>query len=139
APLRRAKTTGIRLSLGEILLEHPRPVQVRLSSQPDRPITAGYQQVETASGLLCGLSELTLANGAVLRVQDEWSTSGRTIRCKRRVAVLAAADVGFATALCLRRGDREAGWPDVAPFAPGAVYGDAEPVPELAIGGAPQR
>jgi hypothetical protein len=49
------------------------------------------------------------------------------------VAVHGGEDIGFMTALTLSRSEPSR-WDAVVPFAPGAIYGDGEPVPEWCIG-----
>src|SRR5581483_684237 len=91
SPLAGERTTGIRLRLAELVLEHARPVQVTLSSRPGRPINVGYDRVEHAPGRVRGLADVVLEEGPAIRVVDEWRAADRTVRCARRVAVATGA------------------------------------------------
>jgi hypothetical protein len=67
-----------------------------------------------------------------LEVTDHWRVSGGEVTVSRDVIVCGNEDDGFMTSIGLPR-NTPTGWSEVTPFAPGAVYGNCEPVPKYAI------
>jgi hypothetical protein len=111
----------------------PGPVHVVVSSRRSSGRSTGYDTVEQSAEGFSGFAEVRVSSQTSLLVTDTWRASRYEVTVSREVAVKGGEDGGFMTALTLARGD-PASWRDVVPFAPGALYGDSEPVPTYSIG-----
>lgn len=129
---------GIRVESGNVVFEQARPVAILLASRGGRGPLLGYGAVEERADALVGSADVELPGDARLLVEDVWTTEDDVARCARTVRIECGGDDAFATSLRLAR-STPASWAEVVPFAPGAIYGDAEPVARLSIGGAPER
>jgi hypothetical protein len=97
-----------------------------------------YSSAGRSGGRLTGAVVIEPVAGATLNVVDSWSPTDYGVELSRSVHVSGTARASFATAVSLTPA-RAGGWCDVEPFAPGVAYGNAEPVPELALASAPMR
>ena len=124
---------GIEIRHRDLLLVQELPVHILLASQPGDGIGYAYDELARADEGFTGTAEVRTRIGVTLTVSDHWRCDGHEIVVERHVSVDGTAEDGFATILGLGRPEQR-GWEGVVPFAPGALYGDAEPVPSLAIG-----
>jgi hypothetical protein len=134
APRSRAKKLyGVRVALADMEMAQPAPVNVVLSSGRVTGRGCGYNWVDVGTDGFSGVAEVRVTPSATLLVVDKWRAVGDQVRVSREVCVIGSDEEGFMTSLTLAR-DEPATWGDVQPFAPGAIYGDAEPVPRWSIG-----
>jgi hypothetical protein len=133
APVGAKQSYGVRVKLADMELAQPAPVNVVLSSGRMGGRHVGYTSVELTPHGFSGVAEVRVSSRAALRVVDKWQAVGAEVRVWREVSVVGGDEEGFMTSLTLAR-DEQATWRDVQPFAPGAIYGDAEPVPRWSIG-----
>jgi hypothetical protein len=124
---------GVRVVSGGGEWEQLRPVSIALASGRISGRRKGYDTVEQTVEGFVGAAEVRVSARTSLVVVDTWRACGPEVEVAREVAVRGGEDDGFMTSLTLARHD-PAGWADVVPFAPGALYGDSEPVPALAVG-----
>ncbi len=124
---------GVRIVLGGVEWVQRRPVGVVLASGRITGRWHGYETVRPTIDGLSGVAEVRLSPRTSLLVVDTWRAAGQEVTVTREVTVRGGEDDGFMTSLALARRD-PASWRDVVPFAPGALYGDSEPVPKWSIG-----
>ncbi len=125
---------GVRVqAVGTDWVQH-RPVTVYLSARGSGGQWRGYDAVETTAEGFVGVADVRLSPRTTLQVTDTWTAAQHEVTVSREVKVRGGDDGGFMTALTLARTE-PAGWGLVVPFAPGAIYGDMEPVPKWSIGG----
>lgn len=124
---------GVEVRHGARRMLQPRPVRVLIASQPGEEIAQGYDELLVGDRWLQGSARVAIADHSSLLVSDHWRLERDELVIERNVSVSGGADDGFGTFLGLGRPDAPT-WDDVVPFAPGALYGDAEPVPSLSIG-----
>ncbi|HUB72160.1 MAG TPA: hypothetical protein VL984_17190, partial [Acidimicrobiales bacterium] len=110
-----------------------RPVHVVLSTGSRTGRRWGYSSVQDEPDGFSASAEVTLRAGASLVVRDRWRASADELVVTRHAVVHGDAAGGFMTSLGLAR-NIQMSWREVTPFAPGAIYGDCEPVPQWAIG-----
>jgi hypothetical protein len=130
---RAKKGYGVRIAWGGVELTQPTPVNVVLSAGPIRGRGAGYSSVDLSPDGFSGMAEVPAGPRSALVVVDKWRGVGDEVHVAREVSVLGDGEGGFMTSITLAR-NSQATWRDVQPFAPGAIYGDAEPVPRWSIG-----
>ncbi len=124
---------GVRIALPDMEMAQPAPVNVVLSSGRIGGRGSGYGWVEVGPDGFSGVAEVPVTARSVLLVVDKWRAVGGEVRVTRDVCVVGSDEEGFMTSLSVAR-DEQATWGNVQPFAPGAIYGDAEPVPRWSIG-----
>jgi hypothetical protein len=127
------KVYGVRVALADIEMAQPEPVNVVLSSGRIDGRGFGYGWVDIGPDGFSGVAEVHLSPRATLLVVDKWRAVGEVVRVSREVSVIGEDQEAFMTSLTLARNEQTT-WGDVQPFAPGAIYGDAEPVPRWSIG-----
>jgi hypothetical protein len=124
---------GVEIAFGKVVVSQPFPICVILASGSLEGTSIGYESARLQDGAIVCVGALTVSDDTEVEVTDCWRAGEGTVRVSREVRVRGGCDDGFMTSLTLAR-DVEAGWSDVIPFAPGVLYGDAEPVPTLSIG-----
>ena len=124
---------GVRIVVPEGEWAQSHPVAVFLSSGRPGGRWRGYDVVEATGQGFVGTATIHLSRRTALEVSDTWTAVGHDVTVWREVAVHGGEDKGFMTALMLSRSE-PSGWDAVLPFAPGAIYGNSEPVPEQSIG-----
>ena len=136
-PFREGSGSGARWGVRAIAQGHewvqPRPVNIVLSGRGPRGRSWGYSSLRVQRDGFCADAEVKLAAGVWLFVEDSWRSEGDELVVLRRAVVRGEGAMGFSTSLSLAR-DIAADWRHVTPFAPGALYGESEPVPERSIG-----
>ena len=130
--VRAGRQWGVRIELGHLVLEQVRPVRVALASGRVSGRSAGYAVVDSLADGFVGIAKVRLTREVSLEVTDHWRVSGGEVTVSRDVIVCGNEDDGFMTSIGLSR-NTPTGWSEVTPFAPGAVYGNCEPVPKYAI------
>lgn len=129
----RGVAFGVAACLGGMEMSQAAPVQVVLASEGLPGQSTGYRSVEATAEGFVGTAEVAVGGQVRLHVSDSWSVCGSRLSVVREVRVAGRADDAFMTALSMAR-TKAARWGDVKPFAPGAIYGDSQPVPRLSIG-----
>jgi hypothetical protein len=124
---------GVHVVAGGAEWAQARPVVVFLSSGRAGGRWRGYDAVRSTAEGFIGVANIPLSPRTSLQVTDTWIAVRQEITVDREVAVHGGEDGGFMTSLTLARSG-PAGWEVVVPFAPGAIYGDSEPVPKWSIG-----
>ena len=127
------KLYGVRVTLPDMEMAQPEPVNVVLPSGRIGGRGYGYRSVDIGADGFSGVAEVRLSPLAALLVVDKWRAVGHEVRVSRDVSVMGGDEGGFMSSLTLARTEHTS-WGDVQPFAPGAIYGDAEPVPRWSIG-----
>jgi len=116
------------------------PVRIELYDREGhgREYACGYATVEPDGEGWLARAALAVPGTATFVVEDRWTvdrTDDDSMLClSRTLAVAGDAPGGFLSAVTLRC-DRPLSWLDVAPFAPGVLYGLSEHVTGVAIGG----
>jgi len=116
------------------------PVRIELYDREghEREYACGYATVEPDGEGWLARAALAVPGTATFIVEDRWTVDhedGDSVLClSRTVTVAGDAPGGFLSAITLRC-DRPLSWLDVAPFAPGVLYGLSEHVTGVAIGG----
>lgn len=108
----------------------PSPLGVFLGPGRARARWRAYDEVVAAPNGFAGRATVAISPRTSLFVTDTWRSGDRDVTVEREVTVRGGEEGGFMSALLLAR-RFAAGWGEVTPFAPGAVYGDSEPVPPL--------
>ena len=130
---------GIRVEHGHLVLKQPRPVRVALASGRLSGRSTPYKTVEQLADGFIGSTIVRLTKAVSLVVTDHWRASGTEVAVFRDVVVRGNAEAeGFLTSIALYR-DADVEWSEVTVFAPGAVYGNCEPVPRRALSHPPLR
>ncbi|HXW80501.1 MAG TPA: hypothetical protein VEJ84_13435 [Acidimicrobiales bacterium] len=124
---------GVRVVANGAEWAQDHPVVVILSSGRAAGRRRGYQVVHHVAGGFTGFCTVRITSRTSLYVKDTWTAGQGEVTVSREVAVNGGEDAGFMTWLALARAE-PAGWDNVVPFAPGAIYGDSEPVPKWSIG-----
>jgi hypothetical protein len=133
AAQRRGGRYGVRVLEGGTEWAQSHPIAVILSSGRTGGRWLGYDTVQTTSKGFIGIADVRLSSRTSLQVTDTWEAAQQEVTATREVAVRGGEDAGFMTGLTLAR-QEAADWRLVLPFAPGAIYGDGEPVPRWSIG-----
>lgn len=131
-PVRAGRRWGVRIELGNLVLEQVRPVRVALASGRVSGVSTGYEVVDWLADGLTGNVTVRLDARTSLDVTDHWHVSGAEVTVSRDVIVRGNEEDGFMTSIGLSR-NIPTSWSEIMPFAPGAVYGNCEPVPKYAI------
>jgi len=145
---------GLRIHLAdrtgrETAWDAARPVWVRRSDEPlpDRVDRRPYDELRVEPSMARGSCAFEVL-GARVRLRDVWrvvdagvgdgGVGDAGVVVERQIRIRGAAPgVGLATGVGLAA--PSPGWAPWLPFAPGAVYGDAEPVGDDFIGSPAQR
>lgn len=134
---------GVRLDAGLGAWSSAHPVGLLWfapgSDEPHR-LAAGYATVlaEPAGAAWTGTARLAVGPRCAVEVSDTWAEAGDEVRLTRRVTVRGELPGGFATRVGVVREAGRPGawrWPELEVFAPGLVYGDAEPMSDWTLGG----
>ncbi len=119
------------------MLEQPRPVRITLASGQINGRATGYESVNEFADGFVGTVAVQVTCNSELEIADCWRTSKDGEVTVSRVAVVHGNDRdGFMTSIGIAR-NVATRFADVTLFAPGAVYGDCEPILTYAIAGAP--
>jgi hypothetical protein len=130
---------GIAFTLAGERFSAPSPVVVTVEQDGvRRELRSAYSSAErSGEGLSCTAVIEPFA-WVRLNVTDSWSQTDYGVELSRSVHTTGAAEASFSTAVAASPA-RAGGWLDAEPFAPGVAYGNAEPVPALALGSAAAR
>jgi hypothetical protein len=123
----------VRVVVGGAEWAQSRPAVIVLSTGRPGGRRRGYDAVQPVSEGFIGVANVRISNRTSLHITDIWTAARGEVTVSREVAVSGGEGSGFMTWLALAR-TAPAGWGDVVPFAPGAIYGDSEPVPKWSIG-----
>ena len=124
---------GVRVAAMGEEWEAPLALGVWLGPGRGRLRWRGYDDVEVAAEGIVAAAAVPVSPRTTLVVRDFWRSDGKEVTVEREVTVVGGEEGGFMSALFLAR-HAPALWGEVVPFAPGAVYGDSAPVPQLSFG-----
>jgi len=107
-------------------LTQPKPAQIEIYRGGDdvRQIAAGYQSVQTGTGVVVARANVDGGGEASFVIDDRWQISGNVLSLSRTVTVTGTEEnAGFYSAIRLVTAPAIT-WPDADYFAPGVLYGD---------------
>lgn len=141
-------STGVNLSLqknpdnqwgmtianaGLSSLTQPAPVQIEFfkDSTSITKEAAGYKSVDKSEDGFTGQAVVKV-NDIAFNVTDSWTLVGNALKLSRKLQVEGSATGGFLSAVTFRN---EQSRDEVQYFAPGMIFGDADHLTKVAIGG----
>ncbi|MFE4950144.1 hypothetical protein ACFQ9V_08535 [Leifsonia sp. NPDC056665] len=123
------RSGGVELDLDGRRFVLAAPVVLRFADGSE--LRAPYDATEPAGNALVGTAELDAGPGCRIRVRDTWTAGSRGVRVARELSVVGDRDGAFQSAVAL---PLACSLKAAAPFLPGVIYGNAAPVPALALG-----
>ncbi|SEB08799.1 hypothetical protein [Leifsonia sp. 21MFCrub1.1] len=123
------RSGGLELDLDGRRFALAAPVTIRFAGGAE--LRVPYDVTESDGDALVGTAELVAGPGCRLRVRDTWTAGSRGVRVTRELSVTGDGDGAFQSAVAL---PLDCSLEAAAPFLPGVIYGDAAPVPALALG-----
>ena len=124
---------GVHVVAGGTEWSQNRPIGLFLSEGRGDARWRGYDLVSRTDHGFIGIANIYVSRQTSLKVTDMWAAIGHEVTVSREIAVRGGEEGGFMSSLTLARTE-PANWGLVVPFAPGAIYGDDEPVPKWSIG-----